>query len=388
MQNFSYHSNNSQIVFGRDTVTQAGSLCARYGKKVLLVTGGKSVRASGLFDRVLKSLQEAGLTVSELAGVQPNPRIDSVREGAAICKRDGIEIILAVGGGSVIDAAKGMAAGALYDGDAWDFYSGKAQIEAALPVGAILTLAATGSETNKNSVVSNPETEEKQGAGSPLLIPKFAILDPQLTTTVPLDQTTNGMVDIMAHVFEQYFSPTPNTFLLDRMAEAILKTVIDVAPRLLADPSNYDLRAEILWSGTLALNGSLSCGKAGDWATHMIEHEVSAIYDIPHGAGLAILFPNWMRHVWRANPAKFVNYAVNVWGIDPAGKSEEEIALAGITATREFFNRLNAPATLAHYGIGAERIAEMASKCTRHGAAGKFKALAQSDVEAILRTSL
>jgi alcohol dehydrogenase len=388
MNNFTYSNNNCNIIFGKGTAEQVGTECARYGKKVLLVTGGKSVKTNGLYDLVISNLKNAGLTVFEINGVLPNPRLSTVREGITICKKENIDIVLAVGGGSIIDSSKAMAAGAKYSGDVWDFYERKTQIIEALPVGNILTIAATGSESNKNSVITNEETKEKRGAGSPLLIPKFAILDPSLTASVPRDQTVNGIVDILAHVFEQYFSPTPSTFLLDRMAEAVMKTVIAVAPKLLNDLTNYDYRAEILWSGTNALNGSLSCGKNGDFSSHMIEHEISAIYDIPHGAGLSIVFPNWMKYVYKTDISKFVSFAVNVWEINPEGKTDEQIALDGISALKAFYKRIGSPVSLSHYNITDEHLKTMAVSCTKFGPVGGFRLLEADDVEEILRLCL
>lgn len=388
MLNFTYKNNNCSIIFGKDTSEQAGTECARFGKKVLLVTGGKSVKTSGLYDRVLSNLKAAGSTVFEITGVQPNPRISKVREGAGLCRKENIDIVLAVGGGSTIDTAKGIAAGAKYSGDVWDFYDRKKEISEALPVGCILTLAATGSESNKNSVMTNEETKEKRGAGSPLLIPKFAILDPSLTASVPRDQTVNGIVDILAHVFEQYFSSTPNTYLLDRMAEAIMLTVVETAPKLLNDLTNYDYRAEILWSGTCALNGSLSVGKKGDFASHEIEHAISALYDIPHGAGLSIVFPNWMKYVYKTDISKFVSFAVNVWKINPEGKTAEQIALEGIESLKAFFEHIGSPVTLSHFNITGDNIKAMAVNCTKFGPVGGFRPLDADDVEAILRMCL
>jgi alcohol dehydrogenase YqhD (iron-dependent ADH family) len=388
MNNFIYNNNTCKLIFGKDTVNQVGNECSLFGKKVLMVYGGKSIKQSGLYDKVLLYLKSSGLSVYEIDNIQPNPRISKVREGVLLCKREGIDFILAVGGGSVIDSAKGMAAGAKYSGDVWDFYARKAEILDALPVGDILTIAATGSESNKNSVITNEITKEKHGAGSPLLIPKFAILDPSLTATVPRDQTVNGIVDILAHVFEQYFSPTPSTYLLDRMAEAVMKTVIEIGPKLLDDLSNYDYRAEILWSGTCALNGSLSCGKKGDFASHMIEHEISALYDIPHGAGLSIVFPNWMKYVYKTNISKFVSFAVNVWNINPENKTDEQIAIEGIEALSSFYKKIGSPTTLSQFNIDQTNIKLMSENCTKFGPVGALKELSAEDVDAILRLCL
>jgi alcohol dehydrogenase YqhD (iron-dependent ADH family) len=387
MENFVFHV-PCKIIFGRDTVGQVGAEAAAYGKRVLLVTGGSSVHQSGLYEKVLTSLCAAELSIFDIGSIQPNPRLTSVYEGITICKRERVEIVLAVGGGSVIDAAKAMAAGALYDGDVWDFFSGKAKLQQALPVGTILTLAATGSEMNKNSVITNWETHEKVGYGNELLIPRFSILDPTLTFSVPPDQTANGIVDIMVHVMEQYFSPTPDTAVQDRLAEGILQTMIEAGPAAIAEPENYGARANIMWCGTLALNSLLSRGKTCDWASHGIEHQVSAVYDIPHGAGLAILYPHWMEYVLAAGVEKFKQLAVRVWGVTTNGRPDREVALEGIRRTREFFDSIGAPSTFGHYRIGPENIPFMAAKAIENGPLGKFKPLQQADVEAILRVSL
>lgn len=387
MNNFELY-NPTKLVFGKDTVSQLGSLLRPYGKKILLVYGGGSIKKTGLYDRVLSELAAIGATVHELPGVEPNPRLSTVHKGVEIVKAEGVEFILAVGGGSVIDAAKAVAAGAKYDGDPWDFTIGKATIEDALPLGTILTLAATGSEMNGSAVISKWETKQKRAFGSKLVYPRFSILDPQLTYTVPRDQTVNGIVDIMSHVFEQYFTLTDNAPLQARFAESVLLTVIENGEQALANGEDYDARANLLLAGTYALNGTLPNGVVTDWATHGIEHEVSAIYDIAHGAGLAIIFPNWMKYVYGEKVERFVQYATRVWGIDPAGKSDEEIALAGIEATRAYFTRIGAPATLGELGIGADQLDRMADEAVSFGPIGSFKRLEQADVKRILEMSL
>jgi alcohol dehydrogenase YqhD (iron-dependent ADH family) len=379
----------TRILFGKDSLSQLPQELSKYGPRVLLVTGGKSVHASGLYDRVKKELKTAGKTVFEVSGVKPNPRVESVREGVAICKKEKIDLVLGLGGGSAIDAAKGMAAGALYDGDVWDLYLYKAPTVKALPIGCILTLAATGTEMNGNSVVSNMERGEKLGLVTPLVLqPKFSILDPQTTFSVPPDQTANGCVDIMSHVFEQYFSLVEQTPLQDRLAESILQTMIENAPKAIKDPKNYDVRANILWCGTMALNNMVGLGKRGDWATHGMEHELSAAYDIAHGAGLAILTPQWMAHVLDAGPAKFRQYAERVWGINGKERTDKEVALEGIRKTKAFFKSIGAPVSLKEAGIDDKRISEMAKKSVRNGPIGGYKKLNEKDVEAIMRASL
>ncbi len=387
MLNFEF-INPTRILFGEGQVERVGEQTARWGKKVLLVTGGKSVRTSGLYDQVLDQLRGAGLTVFELSGIEPNPRVTSVRRGVEICKSEQIDIILAVGGGSVIDAAKAMAAGAKYDGDVWDFYGKQVAVTDALPLGTILTLAATGTESNGNTVVTNWETHEKIGMGSPHLFPKFSILDPTLTFTVPRNQTAYGAIDAMAHVFEQYFHHTPSTPIQDRFSEGILRTIVENAPVALQNPEDYDARANLMWSATMALNMLIGQGVDEDWACHGIEHELSGFYDIPHGAGLAVVFPHWMRHVLPEGPTRFAQYAVRVWDEPDDGRSAQELALAGIRKTEEFFLSLGVPIKLDKWDIGEENLEEMALRAVRRGPLGSFKKLSSQDVLAILKDSL
>ncbi|GBF11924.1 iron-containing alcohol dehydrogenase [Tepidibacillus sp. HK-1] len=388
MKNFTF-LNPTKLLFGEGQVANVDREAAVFGKKVLIVTGGGSVKRSGLFDQVMDHLKSEGLAVYELAGVEPNPRLTTIHKGIEICKTEGIDLVLAVGGGSVIDASKAICAGAKYDGDVWDFYLGKAVVEKALPLGVILTLAATGSEMNGGSVVTNWETQQKLSTGSIHLYPKFSILDPTLTYTVPKDQTVYGIVDMMAHVFEQYFSHTENTPLQDRLCESVLNTVIENAEPVLKNPEDYEARSNLLLGGTMALNGMISMGMEGDWATHGIEHEVSAIYDIPHGGGLAILFPNWMKYVVDERVEKFKQFAIRVWNVDPSGKTDKEIALEGIEKVREFFNQIGAPSRLKDYDIDDRNLDLMAEKAVeREGTIGRFKKLTKEDVKNILTMSL
>lgn len=388
MLNFTFQ-NPTKIIFGKGTVSQLAEQVKPFGTRVLLVYGGGSIKRTGLYDKVIEQLKSIDAAVFELPGVEPNPRVTTVRKGIDICRKEDVQLILAVGGGSVIDAAKAIAVGVPYEGDVWDFFERKAQPASALPLGTILTLSATGSEANGNFVISNWELKLKRGSGSQHAYPRFSILDPELTYTVPREHVVNGIVDMMSHVFEQYFSKTPNTPLQERFCESILQTVIENAETALAKPTDYDARANIMWCGTMALNGGqISLGMQGDWATHEIEHQVSAIYDIAHGAGLAIIFPNWMKYVYKERVDRFVQYATRVWNIDPAGKSDEEVALAGIEATREFFTRISAPATLSDVGIGDEHLDQMAAEAVRFGPIGQFKELHQEDVKEILRMSL
>ena len=333
MQNFTFY-NPTKLIFGKDQLSQLQTEIPQYGKKVLVVYGGGSIKRNGLYDKVMAELSEIGAEVFELAGVEPNPRISTVRKGVEICKNEGVDFLLAVGGGSVIDCTKAIAAGAKYDGDAWDLVIKKAFAAEALPFGTVLTLAATGSEMNAGSVITNWETNEKYGWGSPVTFPKFSILDPVNTFSVPRNQTVYGIVDMMSHVLEHYFHLEENTDFQDRMCESLLITIMEAAPKLLEDLESYEHRATILYSGTMALNGILNMGYRGDWATHNIEHAVSAVYDIPHGGGLAILFPNWMKHNLNVKPERFKQLAVRVFNVDPAGKTDEEAALEGIEKLR------------------------------------------------------
>ncbi len=387
MDNFTYN-NPVKLIFGKGQVEQLKNEIPRYGKKVLLVYGSGSIKRNGLYDQVVGQLQEAGITYFELSGVEPNPRISTVRKGVEICKKEGIEFLLAVGGGSVIDCTKAIAAGAKYEGDAWDIVTKKVIVSEALPLGTVLTLAATGSEMNRSSVITNWETNEKYGWGNPVVYPRFSILDPVNTFTVPRDQTINGIVDMMVHTLENYFHVQKETHLQDRMMESLLLTVIETAPKLLENLESYEHRATILYCGTMALNGMMSMGFNGDWATHNIEHAVSAVYDIPHGGGLAILYPNWMKHSLQANPERFKQLAVRVFGVNPEGKTAEESGLEGIEKLREFWNSIGAPSRLAYYGIDDSKLDLMADRAMARGEFGNFKKLNRDDVLDIYRAAL
>ncbi|KKK39301.1 butanol dehydrogenase [Mesobacillus campisalis] len=387
MENFVF-ANPTKLIFGKGQLDQLKKEVPSYGKKVLLVYGGGSIKRSGLYEDVLKQLEEIQATVFELPGVEPNPRLSTVHKGVQICKEEGIDFLLAVGGGSVIDCTKLIAAGAKYEGDAWDIVTRKATANEALPFGTVLTLAATGSEMNAGSVITNWETKEKHGWGSPVTFPKFSILDPVNTFTVPRDQTVYGIVDMMSHVFEHYFHQAENTDFQDRMCEGLLLTVMETAPKLLEDLENYEHRATILYCGTMALNGMLSMGYRGDWATHNIEHAVSAVYDIPHGGGLAILFPNWMKHNIKVKPERFKKLAVRVFGVNPEGKTDEEAGLEGIEKLREFWNSIGAPSRLADYDIDDSQLDVMADKAMVNGEFGNFTKLNREDVLKIYKMSL
>lgn len=387
MDRFQFH-NPTKLIFGKDQLATLKEEVPRYGKKILLVYGGGSIKRSGLYDRVLGILKEIGAEVTELSGVEPNPRLSTVHRGVDLCKSQGIELILAVGGGSVIDCSKAIAVGAKYDGDMWDFCERKAVPQDALPLGTVLTMAATGSEMNGSSVISNEETKEKLGWGSKFAYPAFSILEPENTVTLPKDQTVYGMVDIMSHVFEHYFHKQTNTPVQDGFCETILRTVIETAPKLIENLEDTEHRGTILYCGTMALNGVLNMGLSGDWATHNIEHAVSAVYDIPHGGGLAILFPNWMKHVMHHDIARFKRLAVQVFNVNAEGKSDEAVALEGIDALRSFWNSIGAPSRLSNYEIDDSQLEVMADKAVRFGPFGNFARLDKQDVLEIYRNSL
>ncbi|NMO96797.1 iron-containing alcohol dehydrogenase [Paenibacillus lemnae] len=380
--------NPTTLIFGKGKLNALTSEVQKYGKKVLLVYGGGSIKRSGLYDRTLSLLNEAGAEVTELAGVEPNPRLSTVHRGVELCREHSIELILAVGGGSVLDCAKAIAVGAKYEGDMWDFVERKAVPQAGLPLGTVLTMAATGSEMNGGSVITNEDTQEKMGWGSIYAYPSFSILDPEHTYSLPKDQTVYGMVDMMTHVLEHYFHLDPNTPVQDGFCETLLRTVIEAAPKLIDDLENFELRETIMYCGTMALNGMVSMGLRGDWATHNIEHAVSAVYDIPHGGGLAILFPNWMKYNIDVQPERFKRLAVNVFNVDPAGKSDKEIGLEGIEALRHFWSSIGAPSRLADYDIGSQDIEVMADKSVRFGPFGNFRKLEREDVIEIYKMSL
>lgn len=387
MENFTFW-NPTKLIFGKGQLEQLKNEVPNYGHKVLLVYGGGSIKQSGLYNQVLDILKELNCEIFELPGVEPNPRLSTARKGVEICKQEGIDLLLAVGGGSVIDCTKLIAAGAKYDGDAWDLVTKKAIATDALPFGTVLTLAATGSEMNSGSVITNWETKEKYGWGSPATFPKFSILDPVHTFTVPKNQTVYGIVDIMSHTMEHYFHLEESTDFQDRMCESLLITIMETAPKLLADLENYEYRGTVLYCGTMALNGILNMGYRGDWATHNLEHAVSAVYDIPHGGGLAILFPNWMKHNLNVKPERFKQLAVRVFGVNPEGKSAEEAGLEGIQKLRDFWNSLGAPSRLADYQIDDSKIDLMADKAMVYGEFGNFKKLNREDTLAIYRSSL
>lgn len=387
MNAFSFY-NPVKIHFGKGSIEHLRKELPQYGQNILIVYGGGSIKKNGVYDDIMAILNELNMNIYELAGVEPNPRVETARKGIAICKENNIDIVLAVGGGSVIDCSKLIVAGAKIEEDAWDIVKKKVFPKEALPLATVLTLAATASEMNSGSVITNLETKEKHGWGNPAVFPKFSILDPSYTFTVPANQTVNGVVDTMSHIFEQYFNNATNTPITDEMSEGILRTLIDAAPKALKDPTNYEYRETLMLAGTLGLNGFLALGSRGDWATHNIEHAVSAYYDIAHAGGLAILFPNWMKHNMHVNPARFAKLAVNVFNVDGTGKSDEQIAIEGIDALSAFWTSLGAPARLADYEIDATYFDEMVEHCMINGPFGNFNKLEADDVRKILEMSL
>jgi hypothetical protein len=389
LNNFIFQ-NPTKLIFGKGQLDVLQEEVEKYGKKVLLVYGGGSIKKNGIYDKIMEKLNEINAEVVELPGVEPNPRISTVRKGVEICKKEGVEFLLAVGGGSTIDCTKAIAAGAKTDVDMWDIVTKKAQATDALPFGTVLTIAATGSEMNRGSVISNWEAKEKHGWGSPYSWPKFSILDPAHTFSLPREQTVYGMVDIMSHVLEHYFHQEANTPIQDRFCESILNTVMETAPKLLDDLENYEYRETIMLSGTLALNDMLSMGLRGDWGTHNLEHAASAVHDIPHGGGLAILFPIWMKHVLdESNADRFKQLAVRVFNVEADGKSDHDVALEGIEELRAFWNRIGAPEKLSYYGIEENSIEEMAEKTViARPEYGNFKKLTKQDSVEILTASL
>ncbi|QAS53865.1 iron-containing alcohol dehydrogenase [Halobacillus litoralis] len=387
MDAFTFH-NPTKLIFGKDQITQLPTQLPGGTKKVLLVYGGGSIKRNGVYDEVMKQLSQADVEVFELSGVEPNPKLTTVERGVEICKKEKIDFLLAVGGGSVIDCTKTIAAGAEFDGAPWDLVTRKSKPKAALPFGTVLTLAATGSEMNAGAVITNWETNEKYGWGAaPLTNPAFSILDPAYTVSVPRDQTIYGVVDMMTHMLEQYFHTPTQSPVQDEMIEGVLRTVIETAPELLKDLESVEHRETVLYAGTIALNGMLQMGYRGDWASHNIEHAVSAVHDIPHAGGLAILFPNWMKHNLDVDEQRFVQLAVKVFGVTKEGKSDREVAEEGIEELRKFWSSIGAPETLRYYDIDDDKFDVIIDRAMKRGPFGNFSQLHKEDVEKILEMS-
>ena len=388
MENFTFYS-PTKFVFGKGTESEAGKLVKAFGgSNVLIHYGGGSVVRSGLLDRVKKSLDEAGIKYTELGGVKPNPRSGLVYEGIELCRKNNIDFILAVGGGSAIDSSKAIAAGTLYDGDFWDFYSGK-PIEKALPVGTVLTIAAAGSEGSGDSVITKEEGMFKRGAGSEAIRPKFSILNPELTTTLPAYQTACGATDIMAHLYERYLTNSKDVEVTDRLIEALLITMKNEAPKVIADPLDYEARANIMWAGTMAHTNAVGVGRSQDWNSHNIEHELSALYDCAHGAGLAVTMPAVFRYVMNHDVNRFAQVAVRVWGIEPDENDPEKTALAGIDAFQKFLISIGMPHNFAGLGAREEDIPVLVKNLCygdgRDGSISGFVTLNEADCTQIYR---
>lgn len=385
MDNFNFYS-PTEFVFGKDRESECGEYVKKYGgSKVLIHYGGGSAERSGLLGRVRESLNKSGISFVELGGVKPNPRDTLVYKGIDLCRSEGVDFILAVGGGSSIDSAKAIAAGVPYDGDFWDFYSGKS-IEKALPIGVVLTIAAAGSEGSGDSVITKEDGMLKRGAGSDVLRSKFSILNPALTQTLPAYQTACGATDIMAHVFERYFTNTTEVEITDRLCEAVLITMVKETPRVIADPDNYDARANIMWAGMVAHNGIVGVGRSQDWNSHGIEHELSALYDCAHGAGLAVIMPSWMEFVYKHNVMRFCQMATRVFGCQMNFENPEATALEGIRRFRSFLHSIGMPINFAELGAKEEDIPALVEKFgIGSGRTGGFVALSAEDITEIYK---
>ena len=389
MNNFIYNI-PTKVYFGENQLENLGKELRKFGRRVLLTYGGGSIKRIGLYDRVIEELRKAEMEVFELSGIEPNPRIESVRKGVEICKNEGIDVLLAVGGGSTIDATKFMAAGACVDHDAWEFFGANAKpIERALPIVTILTLSATGSEMDTAGVISNLETGDKLGRLAPALLPKVSFLDPTLTYSVGKFQTAAGSADIMSHILEVYFNTQKDLFMLDCFMEGMLKTVVKYAPIAVNEPDNYEARANLMWTSSWAINGFINGGKRKAWSCHPMEHELSAVYDITHGLGLAILTPRWMEYCLdETNVDKYVQYGVNVFGIDST-MDKMAIAKESIRLTSEFlFDKLGLQRTFTEVGIKPEDFELMAKKACRYGDIKGFKTLTVDDVINIFKMCL
>ena len=390
MLNFEYCS-PTYFVFGKDTETRAGELVDDFGgSKVLLHFGGASAERSGLLDRVRDSLKAADIEYVELGGVVPNPRLDLVQRGIEMCREEDIDFILAVGGGSVIDSAKAIAVGVPYDGDVWDFFDDKADAEEALPVGTVLTLPATGSEASEASVITNTAEGKKHGYSSELIKPVFSIMNPELTYTLPPYQTACGVVDMLAHILERYLTNTEGVGLTDRLAEATMKTIIDYAPVALVDPENYEARANIMWAGTVAHNDSLGLDREQDWSSHAIEHELSALYDVAHGAGLAVVFPAFMKYTLNKHVNRYAQLAQRVWNFDLNFSNPKETAIKGIAAFENFFRSIGMPTTFEELGAREDDIEYLAGhvRMKEDGKLGNFEPLDTEDIAEVYRLCL
>lgn len=380
----------TNFIFGKDTHKKVGeTIAAMGGHKVLVNYGGTFLQETGLLDDILANLKASGLAVVELDGVLPNPRLSLVHKGIKLCRSEGVDFLLAIGGGSTIDTCKAIAAGIPCEGDVWEYYTSGAPVLEATPVGVILTIPASGSESGCGSMITNEDGWLKRGCGGPALYPRFALCNPELTYSLPTVQTACGIADMYTHVAERYFSNTPNTYIIDAMSEGFFRSLREVGPKLLADPGNYDLRSEVMWMGTIAHNDTLGIGREQDWATHDMGHEISGIYDTTHAFSMAIMLCAWMRYVYRHDLSRFVRYGRYACGIDTAGKSDEAVALEAIDATEAFFRSINMPTRLPQVDIDASRFEEMADKALIGKAyIGNFVRLKRDDIVAIYQLAL
>ena len=384
MDNFRFYS-PTEFIFGKNTVEKAGQCIKKYGgTKVLLHYGGQSAIKSGLLAEVENNLKNEFVEYVKLGGVQPNPIDTMVYQGIELCRKEQINFILAIGGGSVIDSAKAIASGVPYAGDFWNFFERTVTINRALPVATILTIPAAGSEGSQSMVITKEKEGLKRAVGSPLIRPVFSIMDPTLTYTLPANQTASGIADMMAHVMERYFTQTQGVDITDRLCEAVLLSIIKEAPIVMQDPRNYEARANLLWAGTVAHNGICGVGREEDWASHGMEHELSALYGVAHGAGLAVMFPAWMQYVYTSGIDRFVQFAVRVWGIEFTG-DKKETALKGINALKEFFSSLGLPVNFDQLGAKASDIDQLVHtlRINSGGQLGAFRRLDMADARAI-----
>ena len=388
MENFDFYA-PTYFAFGKGKEKEVGALVKKFGgSKVLLHYGGGSIKTNGVYDAVVKSLNEADIPFVELGGVKPNPRSSLVYEGIELCRKEKVDFILAVGGGSAIDSAKAISIGVPYDGDFWDFYGTGKEIVKTLPVGTVLTIAAAGSEGSVGSVITNEEKGLKWSARGDAIRPKFSILNPEFTCTLPAYQTACGITDMMVHIFERYFTNTTEVEVTDRLCEGLLKAIINQAPVLMNNLTDYQARANIMWASTMAHNNILGVGRDQDWASHDIEHELSSLYDVAHGAGLAVIAPAWMKYVYKHDIKRFVNFAVNVWGVKENKENPEETAREGIAKLQEFLKSIGMPTSFAEIGAKEEDIPYMAKNLFNRPRVGYFVTLSEEDAKEIYRLAL
>ena len=389
MINFEYYT-PTKVIFGKNAEEKTGELVKAQGcKKVLVHYGGNSAKKSGLLDRICKSLEKEEIAYVTLGGVVPNPHLGKVYEGIELCKKEGVDFILAVGGGSVIDSGKAIGYGVANEGEVWDFYEKTRVPKACLPIGAVLTIAAAGSEMSNSSVITNENGWLKRGYNDDICRCKFAIMNPELTYTLPAYQTASGCVDIMMHTMERYFTKEENTTLTDGIGEALIRTVMQSARVLKEDPENYDARAQVMWAGSLSHNGLTGCGTVGDWASHQLEHELGGMFDVAHGAGLAAVWGSWARYVYKEKPERFAQFAVNVMGVTNDFSNPEKTALEGIRRMEEFYHAIGMPTSIHELGVDLteKQIQELAYKCSfmEKRTIGQFKVLDRQDMENIYR---